>query len=56
MGKNPGFTQIADVVLVLTRAILAFATWGQVGRNKPIQEVLMSLQGTFEFGANAATL
>jgi hypothetical protein len=30
LGKNPGFTLVAGVALILASVMVAFATWGQV--------------------------
>ena len=54
VGKNPGFTLIAGVALVLAGAMVAFAAWGQVARKARIPGVLMPLQGTVQLSANAA--
>ena len=54
VGKNPGFTLIAGVALVLAGAMVAFAAWGQVARKARIPGVLMPVQGTVQLSANAA--
>ena len=54
VGKNPGFTLIAGVALVLAGAMVAFAAWGQVARKARIPGVLMPVHGTVQLSANAA--
>ncbi len=54
LGKNPGFTSVAGLALILAGAMVAFVTWGQVARKARIPGVLVPLQGTFQLSANAA--
>jgi len=54
IGKNPGFTLIAGVALLLAGAMVAFAAWGQVARKARIPGVLLPVQGTVQLSANAA--
>jgi len=54
IGKNPGFTLVAGVALLLAGAMVAFAAWGQVARKARIPGVLLPVQGTVQLSANAA--
>jgi membrane fusion protein len=54
IGRNPRFTAVVCVALVLGAALIAFALWGQVTRKARIAGLLAPMRGSLQMTAQAA--
>ena len=54
IGRNPGFSAVAGVALLLAAALVSYAAWGQMARKARIPGLLVPQLGTLQLSTAAA--
>ena len=54
IGKNPSFTIVTIVALLLATALVSYAIWGQVTRKSKLSGILVPMEGTLNLSASQA--